>query len=232
MTPARRGKTVAVLPVKRFGAAKQRLDNDLSDGTRRALAEAMVTDVLIALRRSKEIDEVLVVSGETTAVALAAGYDAAAVIDDPEDAGHSAAALRGVDAAIDRGATRVVLVPGDCPALDPAELDQLLADAPGPGEGPDVIVVPDRHGDGTNALVLMPPDAIEPAFGPGSRERHERLAAEAGATCAAVAVPTLGLDVDTVDDLAALRTALEDVRGGASHTRGLLARFGRVGGSR
>jgi 2-phospho-L-lactate/phosphoenolpyruvate guanylyltransferase len=43
-------------------------------------------------------------------------------------------------------------------------------------------------------------------------------------------VTTLGLDVDTVDDLAALRTALEDVRGGASHTRGLLARFGRVGG--
>ncbi len=42
-------------------------------------------------------------------------------------------------------------------------------------------------------------------------------------------MPTLGLDVDTVDDLAALRTALEDVRGGASHTRGLLARFGRVG---
>ncbi|WP_445151407.1 2-phospho-L-lactate guanylyltransferase [Baekduia sp. Peel2402] len=232
MTPVRRGKTVAVLPVKRFGAAKQRLDNDLSDGTRRALAEAMVTDVLIALRRSKEVDEVLVVSGETTAVALAAGYDAAAVIDDPEDAGHSAAALRGVDAAIDRGATRVVLVPGDCPALDPAELDALLVDAPGPGEGPSVIVVPDRHGDGTNALVLMPPDAIDPAFGPGSRERHERLAAEAGAACVAVPVPTLGLDVDTVDDLAALRVALEDVRGGASHTRGLLARFGRVGGSR
>ena len=235
MTPARRGKTVAVLPVKRFGAAKQRLDNDLSEGTRRALAEAMVTDVLIALRRAKEVDEVLVVSGETTAVALAAGYDAAAVIDDPEDAGHSAAALRGVDAAIDRGATRVVLVPGDCPALDPAELDRLLADTrrlDADPARPSVIVVPDRHGDGTNALVLMPPDAIEPAFGPGSRERHERLAADAGATCAAVDVPTLGLDVDTVDDLAALRAALEDVRGGASHTRGLLARFGRVGGSR
>ena len=225
---ARRGRTIAVLPIKRFSVAKQRLDNGLSDGTRRALAEAMVTDVLIALRRSQRVDEVLVVSGETMAVALAAGYDAAAVVDDPEDAGHSAAALRGIDAAIERGATRVLLVPGDCPALDPAEVDALLADAP--VEGPNVIVVPDRHGDGTNALLLTPPDAIEPAFGPGSRERHERLAAEAGATCEAIDVTTLGLDVDTVDDLAALRTALEDVRGGASHTRGLLARFGRVGG--
>jgi 2-phospho-L-lactate guanylyltransferase len=225
----RRGRTIAVLPIKRFGVAKQRLDSGLSDGTRRALAEAMVTDVLIALRRAKGIDEVLVVSGETMAVALAAGYDAAAVIDDPDDIGHSAAAVRGVQAAMERGATRVLLVPGDCPALDPAEIDELLDDADGV-DTPDVVVVPDRHGDGTNALLLTPPDAIRPAFGPGSRERHERLAQEAGATCTAIAVPTLGLDVDTVDDLAALRTALEDVRGGASHTRGLLARFGRVGG--
>jgi 2-phospho-L-lactate guanylyltransferase len=227
--PARRGRTIAVLPVKRFGAAKQRLDNGLSEGTRRALAEAMVTDVLIALRRSTLVDEVLVVSGETMAVALAAGYDAAAVVDDPDDAGHSAAAQRGIQAALDRGATRVLLVPGDCPALDPAEVDQLLEDAEGVAP-PDVVVVPDRHGSGTNALLLTPPDAIQPAFGPGSRERHERLAQEAGATVAAIDVPTLGLDVDTVDDLAALRVALEDVRGGASHTRGLLARFGRVGG--
>jgi 2-phospho-L-lactate/phosphoenolpyruvate guanylyltransferase len=226
---ARRGRTIAVLPVKRFTAAKQRLDNDLSDGTRRALAEAMVTDVLIALRRAKRVDEVLVVSGETMAVALAAGYDAAAVVDDPDDAGHNAAAERGVAAAIERGATRVLLVPGDCPALDPAEVDRLLADADDV-QPPDVVVVPDRHGTGTNALLLTPPDAIRPAFGPGSRERHERLAAEAGASVAAIDVPTLGLDVDTVEDLAALRAALEDVRGGASHTRGLLARFGRVGG--
>jgi 2-phospho-L-lactate guanylyltransferase len=226
---ARRGRTIAVLPVKRFTAAKQRLDNDLSDGTRRALAEAMVTDVLIALRRARRVDEVLVVSGESMAVALAAGYDAAAVVDDPEDAGHSAAAERGVAAAIERGATRVLLVPGDCPALDPAEVDRLLAEADGV-QPPDVVVVPDRHGTGTNALLLTPPDAIRPAFGPGSRERHERLAAEAGASVASIDVPSLGLDVDTVEDLAALRTALQDVRGGASHTRGLLARFGRVGG--
>src|SRR4051812_49498869 len=161
--PARRGRTIAILPVKRFGAAKQRLDNGLSEGTRRALAEAMVTDVLIALRRAKRVDEVLVVSGETMAVALAAGYDAAAVVDDPDDAGHSSAAVRGVQAAMERGATRVLLVPGDCPALDPAEVDALLDRAE---SGPDVLVVPDRHGSGTNALVLTPPDVIRPAFGP------------------------------------------------------------------
>jgi 2-phospho-L-lactate guanylyltransferase len=223
-TTRRRGRTTAVLPIKRFSAAKQRLNGDLSDGTRRALTEAMVTDVLIALRRARRVDEVLVVSGEHAAVALAAGYDASAVIDDPDDAGHSAAALRGIDAALERGATRVVLVPGDCPALDPGELDALLERPPAERE---VIVVPDRHGTGTNAIVLTPPGVMGPAFGPGSRERHERLAADAGAACTVAEVTTLGMDVDTLDDLEALRAALDGFRGGASHTRGLLARVGR-----
>jgi 2-phospho-L-lactate/phosphoenolpyruvate guanylyltransferase len=215
---------VAILPVKRFERAKQRLGGTLSDGSRWALAEAMVTDVLIALRRAATVDEVLVVTGESAAVALAAGYDAAAVVDDPSDEGHNTAALRGVAAAIERGADRVVLVPGDCPALDPAELDELLA---GAHPGPEVIVVPDRHGSGTNALVLTPPSVIIPAFGPDSRARHERLAADAGAEVRVVEVPTLGIDIDTLADLDALRGALQSVRGGASHTRGLLARVAR-----
>jgi 2-phospho-L-lactate guanylyltransferase len=217
-------RTVAILPVKRFGAAKQRLGDNLTDGTRRALTEAMVTDVLIALRRAKSVDEVLVVTGESTAEAIAAGYDAAAVIDDPADESHSAAAQRGIAVAMERGATRVLLVPGDCPALDPAQIDTLLARA---AHGPEVLVVPDRHGTGTNALVLTPPDVMAPAFGPGSADRHVQRAEAAGARVERVDVPTLGLDVDTLDDLEALRQALENAHGGASHTRGLLARVAR-----
>ena len=117
------------------------------------------------------------------------------------------------------------IAPGD-------DLAALLATARGV-EGfaaGEVLVVPDRHGSGTNALVLTPPDVLGPAFGPGSRERHEQRAREAGIAVECVSVSTLGLDVDTLDDLEALRTALEHVRGGASHTRGLLARVGRVGG--
>jgi 2-phospho-L-lactate guanylyltransferase len=88
-------------------------------------------------------------------------------------------------------------------------------------------VVPDRHGSGTNALVLTPPDVLAPAFGPGSRERHVQRAQEHGVPVEVVDVPTLGLDVDTLDDLDALRAALEVAHGGASHTRGLLARVAR-----
>jgi 2-phospho-L-lactate/phosphoenolpyruvate guanylyltransferase len=216
-------KTVAVLPVKRFGAAKQRPGEQLTPGTRRTLAEAMVADVLIALRRAASVDEVVMVTGEPAAEALARGHGAE-VVRDPDDAGHSEAALRGVDWALERGAERVLLVPGDCPALAPAEVDALLAAEAGESE---VVVVPDRHGSGTNALLLTPPSAIRPSFGPGSRERHEAAAAAAGVQCRIAEPFSLALDVDTIEDLDALSEALAASTGGAANTRGLLKRLER-----
>ena len=213
--------TIAILPVKRFVAAKARLGDELSGGTRRALTVALDTDVLLALGRTAAVDEVLIVTSEPAAEAIGRGYGAN-VLHDDLDEGQSAATLIGIAHALEAGATRVLLVPGDCPALDPAELEALLAI---PQVGRSVTIVPDRHGTGTNALLLVPPDVIEPAFGPGSRERHEETAAAAGVPCNVEQVPTLALDVDTADDLAALREALAARRGGAAHTRGMLSRL-------
>jgi 2-phospho-L-lactate guanylyltransferase len=216
-----RPRTYAVVPVKRFAAAKARLGDDLSAGTRRALAESMVTDVVMALRRTKVIDEVLIVTSEPTAEAIGHGYGAT-VIADPDEAGQSAAALIGIAHALEQGAVRVLLVPGDCPALDPAQVTELL-DRPAVGRS--VTLVPDRHGTGTNALLLVPPDVIEPAFGEDSRARHEQAAAAAGVPFEVESVSTLLIDVDTGDDLVALRQLLADHRGGAAHTRGMLSRL-------
>jgi 2-phospho-L-lactate/phosphoenolpyruvate guanylyltransferase len=216
-------RAVAVLPVKRFVDAKQRLSDGLPAATRRALAEAMLIDVLVALRRTDGVSEVVVVTAEPAAEALAHGYGAR-VVHDSREAGQSAAAELGLrDAA---GADMVLLVPGDCPALDPRELDALLASV---APAPSVVVVPDRHGTGTNGLLLRPPSVIAPAFGPGSRERHEQLATEAGAALLVEPLPSLVLDVDTPADLEAMRAALEGSRGGAAHTRGLLRRLARTG---
>ena len=220
-------RTLAVLPVKRFGSAKQRLATDFSAGTRRALVEAMVTDVLVALRRATEVDQVLVVTRDAGVEALAHGYDADTVLD-PEERSHSDAAQIGIREAVARGARRVVVVPGDCPALDPKQLDALLLRSAANADQPAVVVVPDRHGDGTNALVLTPPEAIVPAFGPGSHARHALAAQAAGAHLAVDEVPSLLLDVDTADDLEALRVALGTWHGNAAHTRGMLSRLGRL----
>jgi 2-phospho-L-lactate guanylyltransferase len=88
-----------------------------------------------------------------------------------------------------------------------------------------VVIVPDRHGAGTNALLLSPPDAITPSFGPGSFARHAARGRAGGTTVAVAELPSLGLDVDTPGDLAALRAALTARRGGAARTRELLERM-------
>jgi 2-phospho-L-lactate guanylyltransferase len=212
--------TLAILPVKSLKEAKQRLESGLEAGPRRLLAEAMLSDVLVALRRAQSVDRVLVVSSDHTAQQIAGAYGAALLSED--DHGHNDAAERGVKQALRQGVDRALLVPGDCPLLDPTEVDRLIAH---PAPAPSVLIVPDRHGTGTNALLLTPPDAMASSFGPGSCERHAAAAAAAGIHHEVVPVPTLGLDVDTPEDLEELRTALASAHGGAAHTRGMLRRW-------
>src|SRR5690349_7859978 len=138
----------------------------LGGGQRRDLAEAMVADVLEAIGQARAIERTIVVSGDPIAQELAAAAGAE-VVPDPEDAGHVEAAQAGIARAEADGAERVVLLAGDCPLLDPRELDRLLTGTPSRYVG----IVADRHGAGTNALLLSPPDAIVPAFGEGSRAR-------------------------------------------------------------
>jgi 2-phospho-L-lactate guanylyltransferase len=165
-----------------------------------------------------ELDGIVVVTSDKAAEAAAAG-EGVRVLPDDGPPGHSEAGLVGIRHALSEGYGRVLLIAGDTPLVRPAELADLLADAPG------VVIVPDRHGTGTNALLLAPPDVIEPSFGPDSRARHEQAAAAAGVPWTVDQVPTLLLDVDTADDLAALRQALAERRGGAAHTRGMLSRL-------
>ena len=208
-------RTAAVLPVKSFSRAKQRLGEAIGGREREELAAAMVADVLEALAAVHEIDEVVVVTAEPLA-ARAAEDAGAIVVDDPEEAGQSAAAARGVDTALVRGAGRVLLVPGDCPAIDPREVSELL------GRRGGVVIVPDRHGSGTNALLLEPPQVMPPSFGPGSFARHAALARAAGAEVKVAELPSLSLDVDTPADLAALRAALDARPDTAARTRAVL----------
>ncbi len=212
--------TLAILPIKSFDEAKQRLGPDLDHALRKLLVEAMVADVLIALRRARSITATVAVSSDEAAQRVAAAYGASLLYDD--GGGHNGAALKGIRHAMAHGFDRALLVPGDCPALDPKEIDELLRRN---AHAPSALVVPDRHGTGTNALVLCPPDSLEPSFGPGSRDRHVERAAAAGIESAVVDVPTLALDVDTPEDLEALRDLLAGIHGRAAHTRGILRRF-------
>jgi 2-phospho-L-lactate guanylyltransferase len=206
-------RTAAILPVKRFARAKQRLGANVGDPLRHELARAMVADVLLALTETRSIERTIVVTREDSAAA-AARRQGALVVEDVAEEGQSAAVTVGVRHAIAEGMQRVLCIPGDCPALDPADLESLLdgqgghartSDGVGRDRGPAVVILPDRHGTGTNGLLLTPPDAIAPSFGPDSCERHRALAAAAGLTSRVERLPSLLLDIDTGEDLAALQ---------------------------
>lgn len=196
-------KATAVLPVKRFGEAKRRLAAGIEDERREALVAAMLADTLEAIEGSRAIERTIVVTGDPRAQEIVAA-SSAEVLPDPADEGHVVAALAGIARAEADGATCVALLPGDCPLLDPKELDRLLTGIPSSF----VAVVPDRHGTGTNALVLSPPDAIQPAFGEGSCARHVAAAREADLPFAVEELPSLALDLDTPADVVALTRSL------------------------
>ena len=202
-------KATAVVPVKRFALAKSRLGPGVEATRKPELVAAMIGDVLEAIGRARMVERTIVVSQEPLAADLAAAAGAE-LVSDFDDASHSAAAMAGMGVAKAAGARCVALLPGDCPLLDPRELDRMLTGVPDPY----VAVIPDRHGTGTNALVLAPPDAIEPSFGEGSKERHVAAARAAGIPFGVEELPSLGLDLDTPADIVALTMRVE--RGGGA----------------
>jgi 2-phospho-L-lactate guanylyltransferase len=213
------------MPVKGFETAKQRLGEALGAGARSMLAAAMFADVLGALERTELVGAIVVVSGERGVADIVAERDVALVAD-PVEKGQSHAARSGLARAVALGFERAVLVPSDCPLLEPTELDDLLVRAAAGEEA--VLIVPDRHDTGTNALVLDPRGPFEPQFGPDSLRRHTEQAERRALTFAVERPPSLTLDVDTGDDLVELAIALEGSHGRAPRTRGVLRQIERT----
>ena len=217
-------RTLAILPIKTFGASKQRLSGLLGRGSRQALAQAMFLDVLAALRRVRGIHAIAVVTADYAAES-AARNEGVHLLFDRNEAGQSEAVSIGIRHGSELGFERALLVPGDTPLIEPGEVTAMLERAEHEATG--AVIVPDRHGTGTNALLLSPPGALAPSFGEGSLERHRAAAAAGELSHRVEAVPSLTLDVDTPEDLGLLSEALEERRGQACMTRGTLRQLDR-----
>jgi 2-phospho-L-lactate guanylyltransferase len=186
----------------------------------------MFSDVLGALRKTDGIEGIAIVTADVAATAVATGERMVVLEDDVCD-GQSAATQIGIRYGLERGFERVLLVPGDTPLLKPPELEALLARSE--RDGIAVAIVPDRHGTGTNGLLIAPPGTFDPSFGPGSLERHRTQAQERRLVHRIEGLPSLEHDVDTPGDLAALWAVVDDSRRGAQRTRGALAQLDRAG---
>lgn len=207
--------TWAVVVARADATAKSRLAAVLRPDERAALARAMLADVLAACLGAGLAGTAAVVSAASRPPPAPAGV---LVVSDP-GGGMNAAVGAGVRAAAEAGAGAVLVLPGDVPLARAADLRAVVASAEGLPRV--VVVVPDRAGTGTNALLLRPPNVVASAFGDGSAGRHLAAGAAVGAVVRRLPVPTLAADVDTPADLAALRARDQ---GGA--TRAALARLG------
>ncbi len=189
----------AVVPVNDFVAAKSRLASALDDDARAKLARALCQHVLRVLCASPAVDGVLVLtpSSEVARLARARGAE---VSMDPD--GERAPLGPLVDAALARldarGARAAIVLMSDLPRLLPGDVSALAAGL----EGADVVVAPDRHELGTNALALHLRGRSATCFGHAdSFARHMASASAAGLRVAVCRSSSLALDVDLPDDL-------------------------------
>ena len=162
----------AVLPVKDTGDAKQRLAGFLSAAERQRLALAMAEDVLATLARVTGLSGIVVVTRDERAAALAARHGAR-VLTEPSNDGQSAAVERAAAALGREGADGLLQVPGDVPGASADEIEAVLADHEGAGDGgPAVTLVPSHDRRGTNCVLCTPPGALPFAFGHDSFGPH------------------------------------------------------------
>jgi len=214
MTPADHLRIVALVPVRSLSGAKSRLGEPLDAEERADLIMALLQRTVEQALAAKRLAGVVVVSRDEELLAVARALGAGSLLQQSDGLNEALDEARSVVA---DGATALVVLPADLPAVAAAAIDRLAEVAQAARfaapERPVVALVPDRHGTGTNALLLAPPDVIPFRFGDGSRAAHCAAAQAAGAAFLELDGP-LTFDLDTPDDL------LEADRRGMDHEAG------------
>ncbi|HET7478213.1 MAG TPA: 2-phospho-L-lactate guanylyltransferase [Rubrobacteraceae bacterium] len=189
----------AVVPVKDLWGTKSRLSPILNPGARAGLTLYMMGRVIRALHEA-DVSEVGVVSPDPVVLHTAADHGATPVTQ--ESRGLNPALEEGRRWAIDKGASAILVLPADLPLLDAEDVRAVISHQ---HEAPSAVISPDAAREGTNALLLKPPDALPFLFGEGSYEAHVRAAVERGVPAQICERPHLSFDLDTADDFQRLK---------------------------
>jgi 2-phospho-L-lactate guanylyltransferase len=203
MAPDRDGaepQLVAIVPVGSLEGAKSRLGAVLDAEERLDLTIRLAQATIAAAVAAERVDEVLVITPDDRVRALALELGARPIRQRDSGLNHGINAARAE--AVAGGATAILILPIDLPGVTPAAIDAVAASL---GRDrlagrPLVAIVPDRHGRGTNALLIAPPDAMDVCFGGDSAIAHEAAARAIGAELIVLDGP-LALDLDTPEDL-------------------------------
>jgi len=186
----------AVVPVKEQTGAKQRLSGFLPPDQRRALAAAMLEDVLDALAAAP-LAGILLVTLDPFATNLAQRIGARVLTDGARD-GHTGAVNAGARLLIADGQRTMLTLPGDIPRITADEVSHLIA---AHRAAPSFTISPAHDELGSNAILLSPPDSVKLRFGEDSYFPHLAAARAAGIEPTVVKLPGIGMDIDHPADL-------------------------------
>jgi 2-phospho-L-lactate/phosphoenolpyruvate guanylyltransferase len=189
----------AVVPVKEFEGAKQRLSSVLSPGERRALATIMLEDVLDAVCAVRELAGMLVVTVDSVAASLADRYGARIVTEAARE-GHTGAVAAAARLLAREGQGAMMTLPGDIPLLTSAEIAATLA---AHRAAPAFTIVPSHDDLGSNTIVCSPPEVVPLRFGENSFYPHLDAARDRGIDPLIIRQPGIGMDIDNPVDLVA-----------------------------
>lgn len=187
----------AIVPVKPLRRGKSRLAPVLSEDDRAELNQRLLLRTVDLLKELPEIVDVLVVSRDSAALALARDHGARTLQEDGKP--HLNEALkRATIVARSYKADSVLVLPADLPQLSVEDVEAMLEAG---REPPVVVIAPDHRHEGTNALFMNPAGIIDYDFGPGSFQRHCDRAHKAGVVLKILELHSLARDVDVPEDL-------------------------------
>lgn len=192
----------AIIPAKSLRSGKTRLAKVLEENTRAELNRQLLVHTLQVLQDLRpRIEHVLVTSPDPAVLGLARKHGAR-TLREGSTSGLNPALARATFLAKERYTEGVLILPTDLPLLEREDIERILEHGQNP---PVVVIVPDRHLRGTNALFVSPPGLISYEFGENSFHRHCEQARQAGARLEILFLDRVAFDLDDVRDLALFR---------------------------
>jgi 2-phospho-L-lactate guanylyltransferase len=191
----------AIVPVKPLRRSKSRLADVMTEEERTTMNFTLLGNTLNTLHQISQIEQTLVISRDPAALALAREYQARTVQEEGSP-GLDMAIRRGFQVAQMYSCSSIVVLPADLPLLTVEDIRKFINHT---GRPPELIIAPDRHFDGTNALLVNPMGKPVFTMGAGSFDKNIARAKMAGLRIQICGLQALTLDLDAPDDLEYLR---------------------------
>ena len=187
----------ALVPIKALIAAKQRLNPALTQSQRQQLSRSMAHDVLSALSSVPNL-ALSICAGDDYGAELAQKFNATLIRDSELPcAGLDAIAATYSQRMMIQGYSHAMIVHADIPLLTTSTLELILESE----ANHDVVLVTDRHGEGTNIISWRLGSGFATNFGTDSRARHLTQCAELNLRVCEIHCDNTALDIDTPSDL-------------------------------